>query len=433
MTAIGPEPDSEGCLLLVASYSDTAAIASSVATKAAAGIVASPELGDFFELRFTDLGSRPLSPAAHADAVARIAAELTRPTIGAGRCYFALVITDRSAEVASELLTDCEADPVISALPIRSRSLVSADVDTVTGSDEGAIVRELQRYARYLLQDFASGDELGLTPDELSGLQPKISPAASDLPDEPAAAPPLRAPVPLPVAAGTSPRRFRVRRRHNGPPPSAPVSRPGGLVYLILLGDEATTNRNARRRGQSVLLDIGKRLGAESEISYRVRVLRDTADAALSRLLVADHLTRRDLGRPGGGADLPRLLGVLRAAVRRDRATLRPTGVTVILFAADVPLADAVTTPLHGELTREACLVWIVPPQLADLISPSFADAGAWVIIDYPEIADEILDTVRSPAVSLGLLTPEDQDDHSPSPGCATRLGYPVPVPRGPS
>jgi hypothetical protein len=221
--ALGPgpgEPDSEGCLLLVASYADVAPVIRGVAEDAASRIMMSPTLGDFIELRFVDLGPRPVpaSPteaavappetapaqkALHNSAVAVIADALTLPCGGAGRNYFALVVADRSATTAGTVLDGCAADPVIAALPLRCLGLASVDdrlsapesglAQEVTVSPTGSwtsgdLVDELRRYGERLLNDFATGYERGLTAGELSELRSRSRRDTPDVlaPQEPA-------------------------------------------------------------------------------------------------------------------------------------------------------------------------------------------------------------------------------------------------------
>ena len=527
------EPDSEGCLLVVAGYADIAAVLGPVTAEAAASIMrSSPELGDFFDLRFADIGPRPGSPSGRADAIAHIAGELTRPAGAAGRHYFALVVADRSAAVAEQLLAECRAHPVIAGLPMRCRGLASTDDrrpgtgEAAAGSpaanivfpaagawDRASLVHELRSFAAELLTDFAAGNEPALTPGQVSqllsaeeqnpaeeqahgpamddqapGPQPAPSPDALSPPrDEPHPQLPERAPVlwrPAVPDAGRRPRRLPAlwRARHAdepavgrpaaaaevqphdpamddqapGPQPApspdalsplrderhpqlperAPVlwrpavpgagrrprrlpalwrarhadepavgrpaaaaevqPRPACVALLILIGDEDTDDEGTWRRGRSVLLEIDKNLAAAPQADYRVRVLRSTGDAAMSEPRYAGKLTRRDIRRPTASLDFPRVLGIIRTAVKRGRAaggiTSSPaTRPTIVFFAADVPLADAVTARLYSELAREASIMWIVPEQLADLLSPAFREEGEWVVNDHRAVAGEVM------------------------------------------
>jgi hypothetical protein len=63
----------------------------------------------------------------------------------------------------------------------------------------------------------------------------------------------------------------------------------------------------------------------------------------------------------------------------------------VIFFAADVPLADAVTAELYGELAHEAFIAWIVPQDLEALLSPRLKEESAWVLPDHQAVGDELI------------------------------------------
>ena len=192
MTAEDPDvpasrQDTHGCLLVVTGYAGNASALSRATAEAAAAMATSPELGDFFELRFADIGGHPEAAAGRAAAAARVAEELTRPADTAGTNYFALVVADQSAAAAGQLLADCVTHPVTARLSLRCRVLAGTDdrppgtelavpaADIVTPAagawSRADLVHQLRRYAEELLQDFASGTEPGLTPGQLSELQ----------------------------------------------------------------------------------------------------------------------------------------------------------------------------------------------------------------------------------------------------------------------
>ncbi len=120
------EPDSKGCLLIVASFANVAPVVDAVTQETGARIMMSPMLGDFIEMRFVDLGPRPGQASLHAAVVARIMREFTRPDGSAEGNYFALAIIDWST-VVKRLLGKWTADPTISALPLRCRGLATID------------------------------------------------------------------------------------------------------------------------------------------------------------------------------------------------------------------------------------------------------------------------------------------------------------------
>ena len=505
------QPDTEGCLLVVAGYADIAQVLGPVTAEAAASINrTSPELGDFFELRFADIGPRSEAPSCHADAVSRIAAELTRPTSPTARYYFALVVADRSAAATEQLIEECQTHKVIAALPMRYRGLASTD-DRRTAPDERAsgtataeiiissagawdrvsLVRDLRSFATELLLDFAAGNEPGLTLSQLSQLsparnqdsvdeQPQGHARADQAPPSDVLSPQREEPHPQPPKqeavlwrptippANRRPRHLPAlwRGRHGTGPPAdersqdrawtdqAPPSevlspqreephpqppkqevvlwrptipdvtrRPrhlpalrrgrhatrstndlsadeqppdfGRVAMLILLGDEDTDDKGTWRRGRSVMLEIDKKFASTSQADYQVRTLGSTGNAAMSEPRRAGKLTRRDMRRPNASLDFPRILSNIRTAIKRDRVagiagspTTRPV---IIFFAADVPLADAVTTGIYGELADEASITWIVPQDMEDLLSPILKEQSTWVLPDHQAVADEFI------------------------------------------
>jgi hypothetical protein len=463
------QQDSVGCLLVVAGYDDISTALRSVTEEAVSRINVSPELADFFEVHFVGLGPRPARDGDRSAAVARLAAVLTRPTGPAARHYFALLAADRSAAVVGQLLGECGAHPVVGRLPIRCRGLASVE-DRLPGRGEpvqygdagesqladilvaatgawrrAGLVQEAQRFAKELLQDFASGTEAGLTLAQLGQLQPAAEDDTDERPwprrDELSPVPEhqgmrhylpalsLSSASPSPVAAevalpgrelaprplpASSPRGLlpglwrgagRVRElwrparlgawsatgaadeRERQAPPSM-------LVFLALVGDEGMGDWASWRRGQAVLLEIDDKLARRS--AYRVRTLRSAGDAGMTEPREAGHLARRDIGRPARILDFPRVLNIVRTAVKREATFARVRGApalrpTVVFFAADAPFADAVTTGIYGELTSEAAVTWIVPERLGALLSTRFAEGGARKLDDHPDVADEVI------------------------------------------
>jgi hypothetical protein len=486
-------PDSEECLLVVAGYADIAPVLKTVTAEAAARVITSPELGDFFELRFADLGRRPEPRSGPAEAAASIADELTRPRGTAGRSFFALVIADRSAAAAADLLAACAAHPIVARLPIRCRGLASIDdrepervddrepepgapphalphaeivIPLGGGWDQPGLVRELRRYAAEVHEDFAAGSQPGVILDQLGWLrsggaeEPSDGPAAQDpdagnpatgdpaaghpdpaprsalLPD--ALAPRLEDPVPpaepdagpspgprptaVPSRAGAMARRLLTLPRRRGqaaaaeaaPRPATAIGRPVTpmLAYLILLADEGTDDRAGWRRGRSVLLEMDKALADPAPGRCMVRAL-SAGNGAMSAPRPAGQLKRNDLGQPMDSLDFPRVLGIIRSTIQRDRALLAASSATVgpavVFFASDVPLADAVTAGVHAELARETSVTWIVPEHSADLISPGFAADGAWLIPDHQAVAAEVISLVRGAGTAENHATTADE------------------------
>ena len=202
-------------------------------------------------------------------------------------------------------------------------------------------------------------------------------------------------------------RRGQAAAAEAAPAPATATGRPATpmLAYLILLADEGTDDRACWRRGRSVLLELDKALADPVPGRCTVRAL-SAGNGAMSAPRPAGQLKRNDLGQPADSLDFPRVLGIIRSTVQRDRALLAvspPTvGPAVVFFAADVPLANAVTAGMHTELARDASVTWIVPEHSADLISPGFAADGACLIPDHQAVAAEVVSLVR------GAWTAED-------------------------
>ena len=109
------------------------------------------------------------------------------------------------------------------------------------------------------------------------------------------------------------------------------------LVFLALVGDEGMGDRAAWRRGRAVLLEIDDKLARRA--AYRVRALRSAGDAGMTEPREAGHLARRDIGRPARILDFPRVLNIVRNAVKREATFARGRDVparrpTVVFFAA---------------------------------------------------------------------------------------------------
>jgi hypothetical protein len=458
--ALPSQQDSVGCLLVVAGYDDISSALRSVTEEAVSRINVSPELGDFFEVRFVGLGPRPAWDGDRGAAAARLAAALTRPTGSAARHYFALLAADQSAAVVGQLLGECRAHPVIGRLPIRCRGLASVE-DRLPGPESrfatilvaatgawrrAGLVHEAQRFARELLPDFASATEAGLTAAQLGQLQPDTGDDTAEMPwqrhDELSPVPehrgmrhylPALSQASLPPATGevAPPRRELVLPPAQPLPASSPRglfpglwqeagrvqglwqlvrrgawsatgatherergAQPSMLVFLALVGDEGMGDWATWRRGQSVLLEIDDKLARRA--TYRVRALRGAGDTGMTEPREAGHLARRDIGRPARILDFPRVLNIVRTAVKREVAfagargapALRPA---VVFFAADAPFADAVTTEIYGELTSEAAVTWIIPERLGALLSARFEEGGARKFDDHPAVADEVI------------------------------------------
>jgi hypothetical protein len=165
--------DSAKCLLVVGGYQDNANVLRPVVAAAKERILMSPSLGDFFQLRFVDMGPQLSDVSA---GVAKLVLELTNRPTEAARNFSALMIIDQSVAAIDRVLRKCEADNTLTELKVRFHGSASND-DRKHGQELGAkseiviagarrpseeLVGEIVRYATNLLSDFGSGWEPGL-------------------------------------------------------------------------------------------------------------------------------------------------------------------------------------------------------------------------------------------------------------------------------
>ncbi len=197
------------------------------------------------------------------------------------------------------------------------------------------------------------------------------------------------------------------RRGHAAGPdadraPSAGQEEPriSGLVFLILVGDERLDDHAAWRRGRSVLRAVSQTIATAPGVAYQVRALQSSHGAGKSKLQRAGRLPRRHMRRSAGGMDIAQALGVVRVMLKRDQTALELSGVpmarpTIVFFAVDPPLADAVTAQEYGELAREASITWVVPERRARLMSAVFAAGDARILTDHRNVTAEVAHHLR--------------------------------------
>ena len=188
--ATPPDPDSDGCLCVVASFVSAARAIEEVTAEAAKRAMMSPVLSDFIEFRFADLGPQPGQDGDRSRAIRRITDALLNPQGIAGRNYFALVVVDRSAAVVDQLLSDCAASPYLDKLRMRSLGIANSDdrpnrgqaresdssPEIVTSprgvwSRKEDLVDVLRRFGSELQRDFSARHKPGLSIDELGDLR----------------------------------------------------------------------------------------------------------------------------------------------------------------------------------------------------------------------------------------------------------------------
>ena len=185
-----PDPDSRGCLCVVASFVSAARTIEEVTAEAANRAMMSPVLSDFIELRFADLGPQPGHAGDRSAAIRRVTDALLTPQSIAGRSYFAVVVVDRSARVAEQVLSDCAASPFLAPLRARFLGIANSDgqpgrgiikepgsvpdiVTSPTGvwSRKEDLVNALRRFADELQRGFSASHEPGMSAAELDELR----------------------------------------------------------------------------------------------------------------------------------------------------------------------------------------------------------------------------------------------------------------------
>jgi hypothetical protein len=181
--------DSSGCLLVIGAYTQNRGQLDAVVAAARDRILMSPSLGDFFELRFVDMGSRPGTPDDDAAGVARLVFELTSRPGTVARNFSALLFIDQSAVAVERVLREFGANSVLSELNVRFRGIARNDDRTppadgrTPGTGPRTVIspkgerlttddldREVARYAEDLLADFGTGGEQGLSARRLDEL-----------------------------------------------------------------------------------------------------------------------------------------------------------------------------------------------------------------------------------------------------------------------
>ena len=314
--------DSEGCLIILASYSDVAPVVGAVARQTNARIMMSPALGDFTELRFVNAGARPESGTSSQLAVRRIARALTSPASAAGRSYFALIVADHGAAAVDELLRQCADDPVISALPLRSHGFASVDDRQVAKEPDDAaasgpdlapaivispagawtrstLVEELRRHAEELMRDFATWSTPGLSPEQLEQLRPQDATVAMKQPAA-RAQPDVLRPLTVTIARPDNPAlptdkpdpapvRSPTKRLAMLPDPAdlAPAERFAALTELVAAPDDVTVAGPPEENGEASPDDAASPDGKASAHAARVLAPRrfELVDVARRKIL----------------------------------------------------------------------------------------------------------------------------------------------------
>ncbi|TYB54737.1 hypothetical protein FXF51_46710 [Nonomuraea sp. PA05] len=410
------ESGSQGCVLVVASYSDIFRAIGAPIDDTVDRISMSPTLSDFIELRAADLGRRPKEDTVRPDAVTRIADELTRQISGVSRTYFGLVVIDADESDAARLLTACQADPTIAALPLRLRGLAAhRDLTGETGFEiavprsgvwtQQTMVASLRDWADALLLEFSSGNEPGLDTADLLRLR-KSAGFSLGTPDDPvillqeaknrspAEIPPLFL---GPQQAAPSPRRWLPwsRGARHRPPAHLPAGPcPRMLVHLAVAYRPVLDDKALWKRGCALMVALDQALAARMDAAFQVRILSDPARLSISPPEPAGRLTTRRLRRPDLRPRFSALFAELSTAVHRDLQSGEFTPpATVVLYSAAAPVPDPAALRSHGELAEMARVVWVAPPQSHEQTSQEYA--GMDVLRDSPEVIDALMALIK--------------------------------------
>jgi hypothetical protein len=185
--------DSAACLLVAGGYEEYAEVLRRVVAGVKQRILMSPALGDFFQIRFCDLGPRPSQPSRGTPEVARLVLELTSRPGDAARNFSAVLVFDQSAKVVEQMLRACASDPALHQLNARCLGMASRDdrpggasarpCDPIAIARHGRrnveeFVTEIHGLAERLLNDFGSGWKPGVRPEQVSRLGAVVEPAA---------------------------------------------------------------------------------------------------------------------------------------------------------------------------------------------------------------------------------------------------------------
>jgi hypothetical protein len=451
------DDDTEGCLCLVAGYARKDGLIARVTDEAERRVMMSPALGDFLQLRYVDLGPQPGGVGDRFRPVRRIAAALMAAPETAGRSHFALVVIAKSALTIEGLVGSCAADPFLAGLRVRFAGIASSDdreqtnglveiTSSPTGSwrDERELTDALRQRCEELPRYFAARGATGLTRAGLAALrQAHARPAAedderagnaADGADQASAPDVLDAPEAIetdsdqdtaPAESGGGrraaisvsrwvpelPWRRGKQAAEAAEPEDAATAEPKrtamGLVYLLMVVNQDAAADPAPGRLQAALLDVGRRLAAHPSCEYQVRVIHGSDGDLRGELQDAGRLARRAAKRSVKTEDFTAVLKGIRGSLRHDRgivatiataAGLTVAPPTVVIFAADPPVADSGATTVFGDLAAEATVVWVVPGKLEGLVSPAFR--GAAVLGEHQAVADEILDVMQAGAAT---------------------------------
>jgi len=154
------------------------------------------------------------------------------------------------------------------------------------------------------------------------------------------------------------------------------------------------------KRARSLLLELDSKFAGGPGPAWKVRFAPDPSRIKESKLQDAGRLTRKHFRRTSASLDFAQGLAAMRTVLHRDLAAFERSAsaaeaAAIVLFAIDVPLADAVTTREYEQVAGLARVIWVVPEAMTALISPLFATGGR-IFADYPGIGDEVVSLLRT-------------------------------------
>jgi hypothetical protein len=104
----------------------------------------------------------------------------------------------------------------------------------------------------------------------------------------------------------------------------------------------------------------------------------------------------REIRHPASFLDFATALASVPAVLQADcQRAVKSAPLTappvLVIYAADAPLADAITSTRYAALGAEVRILWILPGASAHLLSDAFRDGKqVHVITDHPAIAAEL-------------------------------------------
>jgi hypothetical protein len=183
---------------------------------------------------------------------------------------------------------------------------------------------------------------------------------------------------------------------------------------MLLYGDADPEERSSWRRGRSLMLQIDEGLATARPGGFRVRALSGKGSSARTPLREAGCLSAKEIKRPDLGSDLGPSLRHLHSALYKDRTTLgqvpdADSGTSVVvIFAAEIPVADVITAEAYIDLSLDTAIIWVVPEDGHGLMSRTFATSETLVIPDHAEVADDLITRLLASAAAQGA--PGDHD-----------------------